>query len=369
MSALGSPAARPKMSLTRFVRLGIRFAAWATPHVQAWHRSRSLNLSEGRRHLAAGNWPQAERYLNAALSERKHSPKEHFYLLLDLAEAEQGQNRLKEAEATVLEAHDLAVRQRSHAMHLAALDMLVELQIEQGKYDDAQTTAEKIERLENAQSNPDAARLARAARKLGTALARSQQHEGDLAAYERAVQLSEKAFGAEHAETGNTIAELGLLHRERGNHIDAQRHLRRALQIHRAVSGADSHEATRTAYHLAGSLSESGDMYGAAHEYERLLNLRERQIGADPEETADAQLRLAQLYLRMGRVSAARELLRQAVNVLEVKRSQRLPEALASLADADERAGRIEDANRLRVMAANISAKQRSDSPAAPQIR
>lgn len=355
--------------LTRFVRLGIRFAAWVTPHVQTWHRQRNVNITEGRRHLDAGNWPEAQDHLSLALDERRHPPMRQLELLLGLALAQRRQGRFKEAERTVFEANDLAVRQRSHDMHLAALDALADVQIDQGKYEEAKTTTQEIERLENARPNPDAAQLARATHKLGTALVKSGQPAEAFQAFQRAVQFAERAFGAEHVETAASLGELGMLHRQKGNHLEAQRHLRRALQIHRTASGPDSHDATQALYHLAASLQESGDLHGAVREYERMLALRERQIGADPNETADAQLRLAQLYMRTGRSPAARELLTQAVNVLELNHSPRLPIALEALADALESSGRLDDATRLRVRAANLSARQRADSPAAPQIR
>jgi len=41
------------ISVIRLFRLGIRFAAWVTPHAKEWQRKRNLNLTEAERHLAA----------------------------------------------------------------------------------------------------------------------------------------------------------------------------------------------------------------------------------------------------------------------------------------------------------------------------
>jgi tetratricopeptide (TPR) repeat protein len=180
------------------------------------------------------------------------------------------------------------------------------------------------------------------------ALVSSDRRVEAVQAFEQAVKLSEKAFGADHVETANGLAELGALYREKGDHAEAQHCLRRALRIHRAVSGADSHEATQDLYHLAASLEESGDLEGAASEYERVLALRARQVGADRDQTADAQLRLGILYLQAGRTSQARELLTQAAPVLERQAGTQYALAVAALAQAEEDSGRPEEAKRWR---------------------
>ena len=55
------------MSLLRLFRLGIRAAAWATPHVKKWHHERNMNHEEAKRHLDARNWTEAEKHLTLAL--------------------------------------------------------------------------------------------------------------------------------------------------------------------------------------------------------------------------------------------------------------------------------------------------------------
>ncbi len=346
------------LSLTRIFRLSIRFAAWVTPHVKEWHRQRHLNRVEGERHLASRNWSEAEKHLNLALAERRHSPKRRFDLLLSLEKAYLRQRKLTEAEQTIRMAIEVAVQAKDHSLRSRGLDALVDVQLEQGKYPEAESTTGEIANLEAAQPKPDNARLATCARKLATALLNSGRDADAMEALERAAKLSEQAFGAEHVETANSLAELGMLYRQKGDHAGAQRHLRRALHIHRAVSGADSHEATRDLSHLAASLEESGDLDGAAGEYERVLALKERQVGGNPAEKADTQVRLAGLYLRAGRTSAARELLTSAVAALERKGGERAAQAMETLARAEEQAGRKEDAKRWRQKALDLAAQQ-----------
>jgi tetratricopeptide (TPR) repeat protein len=345
------------ISVTRLFRLGMRVAAWATPRVQEWHRQRHLNQVEGQRHLDARNWTEAEKHLSLALQERRHSAKRRVELLLGLAQAQRKQRKLTEAGETLQAAIAAAVDARNVPLHSRALDRLVDLQLDLGQYAEAEQTVARIEQLQCTQARPDRALLATCSRKLGAALLKSGRTAEAMQAFERAADLSEQAFGPAHVETANSLVELGRLYREQGNHPEAQRHLRRALEIHRGTLGADSHEATEDLHNLAASLEESGDLDAAAGELERLLALRTRQVGANPEQTAEAQVRLATLYLRARRAGPAKELLTHAIGVLERKRGPQLVAALEALAVAEDQMGHSDDAKRLRELAAGMKAQ------------
>src|SRR5580693_1871573 len=207
------------ISVTRIVRLTMRVARWAEPHVKEWHRQRHLNRTEGQRHLDSHNWAEAEKHFTLALAERRHSKQRQCELLLNLEQAQRRQRKLGE--------------------------------LEQGRYPEAERSIAEILRTEQAESRPDGARLARCYRKLGTARLKSERQAEAMEAFRQAADLSERAFGAAHAETAQSFAELGMLHRQHGEHTQAQVFLRRALDIHRGASGLDSHEATQGLYQLA----------------------------------------------------------------------------------------------------------------------
>src|SRR5665213_863182 len=103
------------MSVTRIARLGVRFAAWATPYVKEWHRKRHENRVEGERHLTARNWSEAEKHLTLALAERSHSSSRRLGLLLGLTEAQRKLGKAAEAEETSRMAIDLAVASKNKA--------------------------------------------------------------------------------------------------------------------------------------------------------------------------------------------------------------------------------------------------------------
>jgi tetratricopeptide (TPR) repeat protein len=341
------------ISITRIFRLGIRFAVWVTPHVKEWHRKRNLNVSEAERHLGTKNWSEAEKYLCAALLESRHSSKKRIGIMLDLEKAQRKQGKLDQAEQTARAAIDLA--KDDHSLHAQAMESLVDVQISQEKYSDAEQTIREIASREAGQSQPDRARLATCARKLGTALLKSGRKEEAIEAFQQSASLAEQAFGANHPETAQSLSQLGMLSRQHGDHAEAQRCLRRALEIHREISGPESNAATEALYNLAASLEQSGDLAGAVSEYERVLKLKDRQVGGDREEATDVQVHLAGLYVKAGRIAPARELLMQAIGTLERKGGPQLARALEIFAEVEERMGHTEEAKQWRERAAEIA--------------
>ncbi len=234
-------------------------------------------------------------------------------------------------------------------------DALLDLQLEQARYPEAERNIAQILRDEQACSRPDGARVAKCYQKLGALRLKTGQEREALEALHWAAEQSERVFGAAHIETAQSLGDLGTLLRRHGEHAEAQRCLRRALDIHREASGLDSLPATQGLYELASSLEESGDLDGAAGEFERLLALRARQVGVNPVENAETQVRLAGIYLRARRTGPAKELLNSALSVLERNGGQPLAQGLQVLALAEEQSGRSEEARRWREVASNLA--------------
>jgi tetratricopeptide (TPR) repeat protein len=344
--------------VTRLFKLGIRFAAWITPHAKRWYRQRHLNRTEGERHLAAKNWGEAEKHFILALDERKHSPKLQIGMMLGLFEAQRKQGKTTEAEQTIKTAVDLAASAKDGALQSRALDALADLQLDQKRYSEAEQTIGQIEALERAALEPNFKRITASARKLGTALLHSGRMDEAMKSFERAARVAEKAYGPEHPETGNAYAELGAQYRLLGNHPEAQRCLRRALQIHRAIEEGYSPDATQDLIHLAASLEESGDVEGACAEFERVLSWKQREVGGDRGQTAEIQARLAAIYVQTGKSSQARELLTHAIGILEdEKKDDRLVFALETMAEVEEQIHRSEDAKKWRTWAAEVASR------------
>src|SRR5882724_350700 len=155
------------MSIGKAFKLLIKTAAWATPHIQRWHRKRTLNRSEALRHLGAKNWSLAEEHFTLALEERKHSTKQHVELLSGLAQAQLPQGKTAEAKQTLESAIEIASTAKNSAAQLVVLDTLVDIQLATADNSGAEKTAIEIDRLERKQAPPNLKRIAVAARKLG----------------------------------------------------------------------------------------------------------------------------------------------------------------------------------------------------------
>jgi tetratricopeptide (TPR) repeat protein len=325
--------------------LATRFAAWATPHIQRWHRQRHVNRSEGERHLAIGNFSEAEKHLTLAVAEaeqRRYSAAKKIALRLQLAQAQRAQGKLNDAERSVRCAMEDAPNDPT--LQAICLDLIAEVHHDR---DDHSASAKAIQdAMALDASDPQAtarrtSQLAIARRKLG-------RPEDAIELLEKSIALHETAYGRDHLETGHRMGELGALYREQGKHADAQRCFRRALQIHEACCGADSHEATQDLSNLAASLEASGDLDGAVAQYERAMRLKERAVGGDMTELAEMEVTVARLYIHWKRYGQARELMAQAMGRLAGRGGRRLATAFETMAQLEEASGRPADAVALR---------------------
>lgn len=335
----------------RLIRIAMAIAHWAEERVKEWWQERQFQITEGRRQLAARNWSEAEKHLSLALAERRHWKNKRCELLLDLERAQRRQGKLGEAEQTLQAAMTVASNRELRAR---AQDSLLELQLEQPRYSEAEQSISQILQAEKAESRPDGARVLKCYQKLGALRLKTGRDADAMEAFRWAAEQAERVYGPNHTETAQSLGELGALLRKQGDHAGAQQCLRRALEIYREASGLDSREATDGLYQLAASLEESGDLDGAAGEFERLLTLRARQVGVNPLQNAETQVRLAGLYLKARRTGPAKELLSHAISVLERNGGEPLAHALETLACAEEQSGRRDEAKHWREVASNL---------------
>src|ERR1700735_2705234 len=124
-----------------FMNHATRFAAWVTPHVKDWHRQRHQDRLEGERHLAAGNYTEAEKYLTVAVAravERRAASGKLVALRLQLAEAQRERGKFADAESSVRAAMNDAGQDKQ--WRAVALDALAEIQLAGGNFRDAEQT-------------------------------------------------------------------------------------------------------------------------------------------------------------------------------------------------------------------------------------
>ena len=327
-----------------FKRL-IRLAAWATPHIQRWYREYNVNRSEGERHLAVGNFAEAEKYLvlaSADAQRRRSSIERRVEIQLQLAEARRGQGKLEDAERTALDAVEQSGEKG--AIYARCLETLSSIYVDQGRLSEALEASQQAFEISRISKTVEPTALAQRCHKLALVQQRAGNHAAARASFREAMQLYERAFGANHPETASRLTDLGAALQSEGSHREALLCLQRALKIHQTTLGPDCPEATRDMVQIALVHHANGDLEEAAQQYERALRFKEKQLGGDPRELASLLSSAGELYLTMGRHTRAQELLQQAASLL-----QRHPEALAKAPDVlgkvYEETGRGKEAN------------------------
>lgn len=333
--------------------------------LKAWSLDRNWNRTEAQRHLKAGRYPEAERYLELAIQEpdqKRQSAIRRVRLHLELAEVQRkvallpagysqethvDRDKLADAERTIRAAISIAAQASASECYVQCLDVLTEIFGAQGNYAAMEKAVEKAIRLGAALPHPDPLRMTRRVHWLGVARHHNGRVEEALQALDKSLALHEDNFGPDHLVTAERLSEMGPIYSARGQHTKAQECLRRALRVHALEYGRDSQEAFQDQAALAGSLEASGDLEAAAAEYERALVLKQRKLGAtNLEEVAEMQFSLANVYVEWNNLSRARELLIDCIGTFRRGGGPRLAVALETQAQLEERSGRYFDAVR-----------------------
>ena len=131
--------------------------------------------------------------------------------------------------------------------------------------------------------------------------------------YERALVGYEKALGAEHSSTLDTINRLGVLYVDQGRLADAEGLYERALTGRETALGRD-HTSTLDIINNIGILYETtGRLVDAERMYERALTGRETALGRDHTSTLATVHNLGVLYRKTGRLADAERMYDRAL--------------------------------------------------------
>jgi tetratricopeptide (TPR) repeat protein len=99
--------------------------------------------------------------------------------------------------------------------------------------------------------------------------------------YERALRGKEKALGAEHTSTLDTVNNLGLLYTDQGKLALAEQMYERALRGKEKALGAEHTSTLDTVNNLGNLYTDQGKLALAEQMYERALRGYEKALGAD----------------------------------------------------------------------------------------
>ncbi|KAH8588539.1 hypothetical protein B0O99DRAFT_582895 [Bisporella sp. PMI_857] len=131
--------------------------------------------------------------------------------------------------------------------------------------------------------------------------------------YERALRGKEKAFGAEHTSTLQTVNNLGALYADQGKLALAEQMYERALRGKEKAFGAEHMSTLDTVNNLGILYADQGKLALAEQMYERALRGKEKAFGAEYMSTLDTVNNLGNLYKNQGKLALAEQMYERAL--------------------------------------------------------
>ncbi|KAA3644872.1 MAG: tetratricopeptide repeat protein [Chloroflexi bacterium] len=141
--------------------------------------------------------------------------------------------------------------------------------------------------------------------------------KGAQAVLERALDLAEAAYGAEHPNVANSVNNLGTVLKELGDLQGAKAMLERALAIDEAAYGPEHPEVATDVNNLGTVLKDLGDLQGAKAMYERALAILEKQLGEDHPYVAATVNNLGTVLKDLGDLQGAKAMYERALAIAE----------------------------------------------------
>jgi tetratricopeptide (TPR) repeat protein len=149
--------------------------------------------------------------------------------------------------------------------------------------------------------------------------------------FERALVLSESAFGPEHPSTGATLNFLAVLLSAQGNFAEARPLQERALVICEKTFGSEHAATAISLNNLARLLYDQGDLAGAGRFYDRALAVSEKALGSEHPHTVSILDNIANLQRAQGDLIGARQLNERALAIYEKNHGSEDPLTAAGL--------------------------------------
>ncbi|MBI5079961.1 MAG: tetratricopeptide repeat-containing protein [Chloroflexi bacterium] len=137
------------------------------------------------------------------------------------------------------------------------------------------------------------------------------------AAFERALAIDEKTFGADHPNVARAVNNLGMVYKDIGNLPAARSTFERAIAIGEKSFGVE-HPQVATYVNNLGSVHHiMGDLPAALAAFERAIAISEKSFGVEHPQVATFVNNLGMLYRDMGDLPAARAAFERALTIFE----------------------------------------------------
>jgi tetratricopeptide (TPR) repeat protein len=142
--------------------------------------------------------------------------------------------------------------------------------------------------------------VAIAANNLGTLAYNMSDLPGAKACLERALTIDEKTYGKDHPKVAIRVNNLGMVLKGMGDLPSAQTYIERALAMDEKIYGREHPNVARDVNNLGQVLQTMGDLPGAKACYERALAIDEKAFGQRHPSVAIRLHNLAALLANMG---------------------------------------------------------------------
>jgi tetratricopeptide (TPR) repeat protein len=151
--------------------------------------------------------------------------------------------------------------------------------------------------------------------------------------YLRALALCEKLLGPEHLDTAQSLNDLAVLYKNRGDFARAQPLFLRALAIRETRLGPEHPDTAQSLNDLAVLYKNQDDFVRAQPLHLRALTIRETRLGPEHLDTAQSLNDLAALYQNRGDFARAQPLYLRALAIRERLLGPEHPDTAQSLND------------------------------------
>ena len=188
---------------------------------------------------------------------------------------------------------------------------------DQADYAAARLALERALEITEAAYGPDHPDVAFTLNQLGVVLRDQADYAAARSALERALEITEAAYGPDHPSVASTLHALGVVLRDQADYAAARSALECALEITEAAYGPDHPDVAFTLHALGVVLRYQADYAAARSALECALKIRETVLGQEHPHTGRTRHQLGLVAQATGKTPQAREYLEEALEILQ----------------------------------------------------
>jgi tetratricopeptide (TPR) repeat protein/CHAT domain-containing protein len=219
-----------------------------------------------------------------------------------------------------------------------------------GDFPAALIEAQKLEQAVKAKFGANHANYGNALNNLGVVNRRLGKYAESEGFYRRSLAIRIKTLGVNHVDVAQTLNNLANLYDDQGRYAEAEELLKRALATRERALGANHADVATTLASLGIATYHEGKYAEAEEHFKRALAIREQALGASHPDVAKALDNLASLYLGQAKYAEAEALYKRALAIEEQSQGANHPDVaptLGNLAVVYRRQGRPAEAEEL----------------------